>query len=139
MFTKTVTYTDYNGIERTEKFHFNLNKAEIMKMETMTEGGLAEKIQKIVDANDIPAIMNIFEDLVLKAYGEKSDDGRQFRKKDANGVPLANAFAETEAYSMIYMELATNAEEAARFINGIIPADIDRAELNKALPESMRQ
>lgn len=121
MIKKTITYTDYNGVERTEDFYFNLTKAEIMEMEISTTGGLAEMIQKIVDAKDAPAIIKIFKDLLLKAYGEKSADGRSFRKVDSNGNPLYLNFMETEAYSQLFMELATNADAAAAFVNGIIP------------------
>lgn len=121
MIKKTITYTDYNGIERTEDFYFNLSKAEIMEMEMSTTGGLAEMIQKIVAAQDAPAIIKVFKDLVLKAYGEKSADGRSFRKVDSNGNPLYVNFMETEAYSQLFMELATDADAAAKFVNGITP------------------
>lgn len=120
MIVKTITYTDYNGSERTEKFMFNLTKAEIMEMEMTTTGGMAETIQKIVDAKDTPAIIKIFKDLILKAYGEKSPDGKRFVKSEE----ISTAFAQTEAYSQLFMELATDADAAAKFINGIIPADI---------------
>jgi len=116
MLKKTVTYTDYNGVERTEDFYFNLTKAEIMEMELTTSGGLAEMITKIVEAKDGPAIIKVFKDLVLKAYGEKSPDGRRFIKS----VEIADAFSQTEAYSQIFMELATDADAAAAFVNGII-------------------
>lgn len=131
MYKKTVTYTDYNGVERTEDFYFNLTKAELMKMEIGTSGGMAEMLTKIVAAKDAPTIINIFEDLVLNAYGEKSSDGRRFIKNDE----VKNAFKQTEAYSTIFMELATDDEKAAEFINGIIPADLnveDAKKLNAA-------
>ena len=80
MLKKTITYTDYNGVERKEDFYFNLTKAELMEMEMSTEGGLAERIQKVVDTKDVPSIIKIFKDLVLKAYGEKSADGKRFIK-----------------------------------------------------------
>ena len=95
MLKKTITYTDYNNIERTEDFYFNLNEAEIMEMQMSTAGGLAETIQKIVQAQDAPAIIKIFKELVLKAYGEKSPDGKRFIKNDE----IATAFSQTEAYS----------------------------------------
>ena len=120
MLKKKVTYTDYNGVERTEDFYFNLSKAELMEMELTTTGGLAEMIQKIVSAQDGPAIVKIFKDLVLKAYGEKSPDGKRFVKSQE----LTDAFTQTEAYSQIFMELATDADAATAFINGIIPADM---------------
>lgn len=120
MIKKTVTYTDYNEVERTENFYFNLSKAEVLEMEMSTAGGMAESIQKIIDAKDMPAIIRVFKDLVLKAYGVKSDDGRRFIKSKE----LSEEFSQTEAYSQIFMELATNADEAAKFVNGIVPADL---------------
>lgn len=122
MLKKTVTYTDYNGVERTEDLYFNLNKAEIMEMELGTTGGFAEMIQKIIAAQDAPSIIKIFKDLVLKAYGEKSADGKRFMKSDE----IATAFSQTEAYSQIFMELATDAEAAAKFVNGIMPSDLQQ-------------
>lgn len=124
MLKKAITYTDYNGNERTEDFYFNLTKAELMEMELGTSGGMAEAIQRIVSAQDAPAIIKIFKDIVLKAYGVKSPDGKKFLKKDANGRPLSEEFEQTEAYSVLFMELATDADMAAKFINGIMPADI---------------
>lgn len=122
MLKKTITYVDYNGTERTEDFYFNLSKAEIMEMEMGTTGGLAEMIKKVVDAKDAPAIIKIFKDLVLKAYGEKSLDGRRFVKSEE----LSNEFSQTEAYAQIFMELATDADKASEFVKGIIPADIEK-------------
>lgn len=133
MLKKTITYTDYNGVERTEDKYFNLTKAEILEMEMSTAGGLAEMIQRIVDANEVTSIIKIFKDLILKAYGEKSPDGKRFMKVDENGVPLSVAFSETEAYSQLFMELATDAEAAAAFINGIVPASLaEQAAANMA-------
>ena len=123
MLKKTITYSDYNGLERTENFYFNLTETEIMEMEVGTVGGLAEMITKIVEAKEAPAIMKVFKDLILKAYGEKSLDGKRFEKK--NGA-LAEAFAETEAFSILFMELVTDAEKAAEFINGIVPANLSQ-------------
>lgn len=122
MLKKTITYTDYNGTERTEDFYFNLSKAEIMEMELGTTGGFGEMIQNIINAKDIPSIVKIFKDLVLKAYGEKSPDGKRFIKSPE----LAEEFAQTEAYSILFMELATDADSASAFVNGIIPSDIQK-------------
>ena len=120
MLVKTMTYTDYNGNSRTEPFMFNLTKAEITEMELSKSGGLAENIKRLVATQDMPAIIQIFKDLVLKAYGVKSADGRRFIKSEE----LRTEFSQTEAYSDLFMLLATNADEAAKFINGIVPADM---------------
>lgn len=120
MLKKTITYTDYNGVERKEDFYFNLTKAEITEMELSTSGGLAEMLQKIVDAQDMPTLIAMFKKIILKAYGEKSMDGKRFVKSEE----IANAFSQTEAYSILFMELATNAEAATAFVNGIMPTDV---------------
>lgn len=124
MLKKTITYTDYNGSERKEDFYFNLSKAEIMEMEMGTTGGLAEMIQRIVAAQDAPAIIKVFKDLILASYGEKSADGKRFVKIAVDGHRLADDFAQTEAYSILFMELATDANAASEFVNGIVPADM---------------
>ena len=135
MLTKNIKYTDYNGVEREEKFLFNLSKAELMEMELGTTGGLAETIQRVVEAQDTPSIIKIFKDLILKAYGEKSSDGKRFIKIDENGKPLSIAFSQTEAYSELFMELSSDAEAAANFIKGIIPKDIEIPDEELKLPQ----
>lgn len=132
MLSKTITYTDFNGNKRTEVFNFNLSKAELMEMELSTSGGFAEMVQGIVNAQDGPAIIKIFKDIILKAYGQKSPDGKRFVKSEE----LSKEFSETEAYSELFMELATNADAAAEFINGIIPADA-AAQLAKENPQAL--
>lgn len=118
MLKKTITYTDYNGVERTEDFYFNLTKTEVIEMEYGVTGGYSEMIHKIIAAQDLPSLVKIFKELVLQAYGEKSPDGKRFIKNDE----IRSAFAQTEAYSNLFMELATDADAAAKFIEGILPS-----------------
>ena len=122
MLKKTVTYVDYNGMERTEDFYFNLSKAEVAEMELSVEGGFSKMLEEIVASKDNVRIVNLFKQMVLKAYGEKSADGRRFVKSEE----ISKAFSETEAYSEIFMELALNSDQAAAFVNGIMPANLDK-------------
>lgn len=117
MLKRTLTYTDYDGNERTEDFYFNLTKAELAEMQMSESGGLAKMLQKIVAEKDNKRIVEIFKNLVLMAYGEKSPDGRRFIKNQE----LRDSFSQTEAYSDLFMELAENAEAAAAFVNGVTP------------------
>ena len=117
MLKKTITYEDFNGVERKEDFYFNLSKAE---MQFGTVGGLDVMLKKIIDAKDFKSIMDTFKMLILKAYGIKSDDGRRFIKSEE----IAKEFEQTEAYSILYMELASDDNAAAEFVNGIIPKDV---------------
>lgn len=121
MLKETITFTDYNGVEKTKDFYFNLSKAEIMKMEMSTRGGLAETISQIVAAQDTPAIIKIFEDLIRQSYGVKTPDGA-FVKRAAD----LEEFVSTAAYSELFMKLATDAEAATKFVNGIVPADMSK-------------
>lgn len=123
MLKKTITYTDYNGNERTEDFYFNLSKAELAEMELSAEGGLAETLKRIIAAQDGKQLVAIFKDLVLRSYGEKSPDGKRFIKSEE----LRTAFSQTEAYSDLFMELATNDKAAVEFVNGIVPSDVSTA------------
>lgn len=129
MLKKTITYTDYDGNERTEDFYFNLTKAEILEMELSSNGGLDKMISKIVAEQDGRKITEIFKDIILKAYGEKSLDGKRFIKNDE----LREAFIQTEAYSNLFVELATDSDKAAEFVNGIIPKDVDKSAVVKPI------
>ena len=120
MYTIPITYEDYNGNQRTENFSFHLSKAEIIEMELSTEGGFGERIQHIVDARDTPTLIKIFKELILKSYGVKSADGRRFEKSEQ----LSNEFSQTEAFSQLYVKLATDVDAATSFINNIVPRDV---------------
>lgn len=119
MYVKPIKYTDYNGKEREEEFLFHFSKAEIAEMEMSTSGGFSEMIHRIVKAQNHPEIVKVFKELILKAYGEKSPDGKRFIKSDE----LSTAFSQTEAYSQMFMEFTTDADAAIKFFEKVIPAD----------------
>lgn len=121
MLKKTITYTDYNDVEKKEVHYFNLTKSEIMKMEMSKKGGLAESIQRIIEAEDAPAIIAVFEELIQLSYGVKTVTGG-FDKNPKH----FEEFKTTLAYDQLFMELATNADAASEFVNGIIPADMSK-------------
>lgn len=133
MLRKEITYTDFNGVERTEPFYFNLSKAELMEMDLTSMGGFENTVKAIIDTHDTPSLIKIFKEFILKAYGEKAPDGKRFMKVNDAGVPVSRAFSETNAYSELFMELATNDVAAAEFINGIIPADVSKKALDEGL------
>lgn len=117
MLKKTITYTDYDGLERTEEFRFNLTKAELVDMELTTAGTFSETMKRIIAEKDIIRITKLFKELLLKSYGVKSDDGKRFVKSQE----LSEAFSQTEAYSDLYIELLSNPEEAAKFFAEVAP------------------
>lgn len=126
MLKKTITYTDYNGVERTEDHYFNLTKAEVVEMEMGVSGGYTEMINRVISAQDAPTIMKTFKEFISKSYGIKSLDGIRFEKSDE----ISRAFMQTEAYSVLFMELCTDAGAAAAFVNAIIPKLDKKASSN---------
>lgn len=117
MIKKTITYVDFDGNKREEEFYFNLTEAEVVELELGMTGGLSETLRKIIATSDTPSIIKYFKDIILKAYGEKSPDGKRFIKSEE----LSTAFAQTNAYSDLFMELAMDDKMASEFVNGILP------------------
>lgn len=120
MLKKNIKYVDFNGVERSEDFYFNLTTADLTEMQLGVSGGLTGLVAQITNTQDGPEIMRIFKDIILNSYGMKSLDGKRFIKTPQ----LSEEFSQTEAYSQLFMELATNDKAAAAFINGIVPANI---------------
>ena len=128
---ETITYTDYNGVTKTRKFYFNLNKSEIIKLETMTPGGIGKSLDEAAKAKDAAKLMKFFEEIIAMSYGEKSNDGERFIKSKE----LSEAFMQTEAYNQLFSDLLTDADKATKFINGIFPKELVEA----AQKENLKQ
>jgi len=120
MLKRNITYKDFNDEEVTETFYFNLSKTELIELEVSYEGGLQGAIQRIIEAKDERALVMEFKRIVLLSYGERSADGKRFIKNDQ----LREEFTQTAAYDALFMELATDEDAAAKFIQGILPADM---------------
>lgn len=131
MIKKTVTYTDFNGTERTENYYFHFSQAELLDMEMGVDGGFAERIKKMIDTKDQKELLKIIKKFVYDAYGVKSGDGRRFIKSEE----VKAEFVESPAYSIIFMELVTDDEVAAEFVNGVIPDDM-KAQYSAALAKA---
>ena len=119
------TYTDYDGNQRTEEFRFHFNQAELLEMEMSTEGGFSARVNRIINANSHPELLQVMKTFILEAYGVKSEDGRRFMKNDE----IRQAFVESPVYSKIFMRLTTGpkaAELASEFINGVTPDDMPK-------------
>ncbi len=116
MLKKTITYVDYEGVERKEDFYFNLSRAELLDLDLNQDGGMKAYLQEIIDAKDKVKIWNVFTKLVKLSYGVKTDDGKRFKKNPE----LTDAFVQSEAFSELMVELTSNENAAAAFANGIL-------------------
>lgn len=120
MYKKLIVYKDYNGNERKEFFYFNLTKVELSKWEVDTSGGMREVLENIIKTQDRKGLVELFDDVIRRSYGEKSSDGKYFMKSEE----ILQRFISTEAYTTLFMELASNDTAASEFINGIMPPEL---------------
>lgn len=129
MLEKKIKYTDLRGHEREDTFMFHLNKSELLKLEMSVPGGFTAKINKMVDKEDAPEIVETFENFILSSYGEISEDGKSFIKNKE----LTDRFKNSEAYSELFMELISDPESAKAFVSGVIPVGINIEEQEKLM------
>lgn len=135
MFKKTLTYDDFDGVSRTEAFYFNLSEAELMELELSHPGGYGDYIDRIIAAKDQIEIIRVFKELLLLSYGEKSDDGRHFVKTPE----IAKNFESSQAYSELFMALASDDKFASEFVNGVIPKKLlDKVEAEMSKKQETR-
>lgn len=136
MFKDSITYTDYDGNERTKTLYFNLSKAEFIEIEMLQPGTITTQLQELVDELDVAGMMKFLKFLIVKSYGEKSADGNQFIKSQEK----LNAFLQTEAYTEFLIKLLNDDKYATKFIYGLMPdaEGIDEAELLKRVNDDPR-
>lgn len=138
MLKKTITYNDYDGMERTEDFWFNLSKTELTKLDAELPGGVLGVLRKIIDKKDRKALVDFIETLILRSYGEKTLDGKRFVKTP----DMAEEFMQTPAYDELFMSILSDTDSQTSFINGIIPQSMakeieqtDKKQVENALAE----
>lgn len=138
MLKKEITYEDYNGVERTEEFNFFLSESDLMEMELLTDGGFGEMLERIVKAKDTKALMSTFKELILKSYGEKSNDGKYF----VHSEEVSTRFAQSPAYTVLFMELITDESAGVNFIKGILPKKVlqaNESDIDKAINDKIEE
>lgn len=128
MLKRSITYKDFDDREVTEIFYFNLSHSEMIELEAKYRGG--NFLQRIVDSDDREEIIKQFKDIILRSYGEKSEDGKRFVKSDK----IREEFSQTAAYDALFLEVATNTDRAAEFMLGVIPKDLAE-NVKKQSPE----
>ena len=127
MLKKPVTFKDYDGNDKTITLYFHLNKFEWLELETYTKGGLIENLQTAIETGNAKKTIDILKKIILRAYGEKSEETGAFEKSDE----IAIRFSKTDAFSELFYELAYNAEASQTFFLGLIPAELRDEAINK--------
>lgn len=118
MIAKTINYTDYNEEKATEKAYFDMTEREmtlfVLKY-AKDETSLNNYIKRIAAEGNTRDIIAFVDDLLLSAYGIKSDDGTRFIK-DKNKT---EQFATSTPYSVVFAEMITNVDSLIDFLAGL--------------------
>lgn len=122
MISKVIKFKDFKGVERTEEHFFHFTQAELLEMQMSEQGGFDAMIKRLIAAQDQPGIMAAVKDIIRKSYGRISPDGRKFEKSEA----IWKDFEQTEAFSKLFVELYTDSDKAADFVNGLIPEGLPK-------------
>jgi hypothetical protein len=120
MLKRTITFKDFDENEVTEVHYFNISNSELIELNVGYEGGAEGFFMRLVESGDGKNIIEEFKKLILFAYGKRSEDGRRFIKNDE----IRTEFSQTLAFDALFMDLATNLDSAAQFVNGVIPKDL---------------
>lgn len=120
MLKKTIKYIDFNGVEQEEEFHFHLTPPDLLELEATSPGGFEKYMNDIMEANDGARILELFKKLIKMSIGHVSEDGKRFEKSEE----ITNNFVQTNAYTVLFLELGSDADTASKFFNGIIPQDL---------------
>lgn len=130
MLRKSVNYTDFDGNNRTEVLYFNISKPELLDYLADKGDNFESYVRKLTETSNLKGIMDLFKEIVVISYGEKSEDGRRFIKSEQ----MSKEFMQTEAYNTLFEELIADPKNAIAFIKGVIPAD-----LSDKLPDDIEQ
>jgi hypothetical protein len=132
MFTHTITYEDWDDNQVTEKLYFNLSKVELVELNVNWEGGLEKTFERLQKGEDQRTMFLFINTLLLKSYGVKSDDGREFMKSDE----ITKKFTQSRAYETIFTMLGEDDKFGEAFIRGVFPKSVieeyDKQETEKA-------
>jgi hypothetical protein len=123
MLKKDISYHDLDGNPITETFWFHLSQAEMAEMAIGKEGadgGFEAWIKKLIASQNGEELVRAFKNILLATIGERSADNKSFIKSDE----IRRNFEGSEAYSILFMELLTDADKMSAFVNGIVPASM---------------
>lgn len=135
MIKKTLTYHDFDGEEHTKDFYFSMNQTEFGLMNNKIPGGLENYLKRVQEDKDSAKLLDLLTMFITESYGERSDDGALFFKKDPKGRKLGEAFLMTEACDNLLTELLENENRIAAFLTGMLPTNI-RGKVEEGVREA---
>ena len=141
MIKMNVSAETFDGDMVTETLWFHMNKVDLIELQESEPNGFVDTLQAFMSrkpedwtTKDKFKLFNYFRTMVDKAYGERSSDGKRFRKSPEI---LAN-FKDSIFYDEFVLSLLEDEGKSIKFFNGIMPkALLDQAK--KERPDVFNQ
>lgn len=116
MYRKVLKYVNYNGVPVEEPLYFNYTKPELLRLQRKYGvHDLADHLTLIAGSGDPNRMIPVIEDIIINAYGEKTEDGKSFMKTDHIQAKFENSMAYAELFEL----LLTNPTELQEFVTGL--------------------
>jgi hypothetical protein len=138
LYTAKIPFKDFTGKARgTATIQFNLTEREIFKLLLQFQSIFKwqDKLKQNPDAEtpteEVIAFYTNFEDIILAAYGQLSDDGLYFRKDDRFNFEDSAMFAAAMAYYV------SDVRETSKLIEGLMPKGLE--DIVKKADESLAE
>lgn len=120
MVRREIKFTDFNGKSQTEVGYFNINKAELGKLQMRHNGTYLDYLKLLSERKKVEEMYNFVYELILDSYGEKDPEGRKFIKTPE----MRTDFEQSLAFSEMIVDLVSNPDDLANFVKGIMPPDL---------------
>lgn len=133
MFKIRQKYTDFEGHEREEDLYFNFTEPQIRELLEKNPAFAEKNLANIVATQDPQQMLEAIQMLIVAAYGEKSADGKVFKKNKE----ITENFACSAAFAQLMDDIMYKGDTKTieNFLVGIFPAKFAstlREEINKA-------
>lgn len=137
MIKMNVSAETFDGDMVTETLWFHMNKVDLIELQQSEPGGFTDTLQAFMSRkpedwtmSDKFKLFDFFRAMVDKAYGERSSDGKRFRKSPEI---LAN-FKDSIFYDEFVLSLLEDEEKSIKFFNGVMPKSLIE-QAKKARPD----
>lgn len=134
MLKRLIKYEDFDGNKCEDEFYFHYKKTELTQLNFSKDGGIGTFLQKIVSERNGKELYKFYEDFILGAIGERRNEGKNFVKTEE----IRENFKTSNAYEVLFDEMANDPTKFAEFFNGVIPADMKLSDndMSKAVAEA---
>lgn len=129
MLKKDIAYKNpFTGEDEVETAYFHISERELVRLDADHNGNLMKYLTNLQAGENTKEVVDFFEKFLLMAYGVRSDDGKRHIKTPE----VVEAFTQTEAWNVLFMEMATDGEAMLNFFIAVMPENMRENIINEA-------